>query len=465
MAPSDPRSANSPSPPGYFEEQYRALLEELPNAVFVIDPDRGTFVDVNTAACRLVGYDRETLLARLTVHDLHPHDLDAFQSFSSRVHAGGSGSTERLSCMTASGRVIPIEVHAARVSGPDGRPLMRAVVIDVGLRHAVQQALDDEVRVHYEYEEIVGRSPAWQHVLRQVDLVAATDSAVLITGETGTGKELVARALHHGSRRHGNPLIRLNCAAMPSGLVESEMFGHEKGAFTGALTLKRGRFELAHEGTMFLDEIGDLPPDVQPKLLRVLQEREFERVGGQRTLRVDIRLIAATNRDLAVMARAGQFRDDLLYRINVFPIRLPPLRERRADIPSLAGYFASKFTAQANRSPVTLTPPALECLQRYDWPGNVRELANLIERAVILSGGHPIGSEHILLSPPSAGTPPVPEPDRSEPLAAAERHHILKTLEASAWKVGGAGGAAERLDLKPSTLTSRMKKLGISRPS
>ena len=382
MQPRDPQSAHSSPPSGYFEEQYRTLLEELPNAVFVIDPNRSTIVDVNAAACRLVGYDREALLTRLTVRDLHPHDLDTFQSFSQRVGADGSGSTEKLRCMTASGRVVPIDVHAARIAGPDGRPLIRAVVIDVALRQAVQQALEDEVRVRYEYEEIVGRSPAWQEVLRQVDLVSATDSAVLITGETGTGKELVARALHHRSRRNRKPLIRLNCAAIPAGLVESELFGHEKGAFTGALSLKRGRFELAHEGTMFLDEIGDLPLEVQPKLLRVLQEREFERVGGQRTLRVDIRLIAATNRDLAAMAGAGRFRDDLLYRINVFPIQLPPLRERRADIASLAAYFAARFTAGAGRAPVTLTPSVLERLQRYDWPGNVRELANVIERRV-----------------------------------------------------------------------------------
>ena len=356
----------------FFERQYRDLLEQIPNGVFVVDVGQGRIVDVNTAACRLVEYSREDLLSRITVADLHPHDLAVFHDLGGKVYETGSGSTEKLSCMTASGRVVPIEVFATRFDDAAGRRLMRLIVTDVRRQRVVEQALEDEIKNLHDYEEIVGRSPAWREVLEQVDLVAATDATVLITGETGTGKELVARAVYHHSRRSAKPMIRLNCAAMPAGLVESELFGHEKGAFTGAIALKRGRFELAHEGTMFLDEIGDLPLEVQPKLLRVLQEHEFERVGGQRTLRVDTRLITATHRDLDAMAREGRFRDDLLYRINVFPIHLPPLRDRRTDIPLLAAFFASRFRIRSDHDSAHLSQQAMDRLLSYDWPGNVR---------------------------------------------------------------------------------------------
>jgi len=323
-------------------------------------------------------------------------------------------------------------------------------------RERARQALDDEVQAKYNYEEIVGQSQTLQEVLRQGELVAPTDSSVLILGETGTGKELVCRAIHHLSPRSDRPLVKLNCAAIPSGLIESELFGHEKGSFTGAIAQKRGRFELAHEGTIFLDEIGDIPLDTQPKLLRLLQEREFERVGGSRTIQVDVRVIAATHRDLAEMVKEGTFREDLFYRLNVFPLHLPPLRQRREDIPLLARYFAHRVFTRLGRPASEFSKGAVERLTTYEWPGNVRELENIVERAVILCGGRPIEQEHVQVQGGvGTGTSAV------KPLQDMEREHIAAALRAAGGKVSGKGGAAEMLGLKPSTLDSRMRKLGI----
>jgi formate hydrogenlyase transcriptional activator len=323
--------------------------------------------------------------------------------------------------------------------------------------------LQEEIRTDYDFEEIVGRSPALAKVLKEVAVVAPTDSTVLIRGETGTGKELIARAIHGMSPRRERTLVKLNCSAIPTGLLESELFGHEKGAFTGAVSQKVGRFEVAHEGTLLLDEIGDIPLELQPKLLRVLQEQEFERVGGTRTIKVKVRVIAATNRDLAKLVSEGRFRDDLYYRLNVFPVVLPALRERAGDVVPLVMHFAQKFGRRMGRPIESIPADTLTELSRYHWPGNVRELENFIERAVILSTGPMLNAP---LAELKARAPaPGAEPSGIVPLADAERQLIVNALRETNWRVGGPTGAATRLGMNRTTLQSRMKKLGIERPS
>jgi formate hydrogenlyase transcriptional activator len=319
--------------------------------------------------------------------------------------------------------------------------------------------LEEEIRTEYTFEEIVGESPALKRVLSQAETVASTDSSVLVLGETGTGKEVIARAIHNMSQRRERTFVKVNCAAIPTGLLESELFGHERGAFTGAIAQKVGRFELAHRGTLFLDEVGDIPLELQPKLLRVLQEKEFERLGGTRTLQVDVRVVAATNRDLTQMVEDRLFRSDLYYRLNVFPLVVPPLRDRAEDIPLLVRYFAQKHARRMDRRIETIPSEEMEALTRYHWPGNVRELENLIERAVILSRGPAlhISLPQERLSGDAPGTSPVT-------LVAAEREHILSALSETNWVIAGSSGAATRLGMKRTTLQSRMAKLGISRP-
>jgi len=319
--------------------------------------------------------------------------------------------------------------------------------------------LEEEIRTEYTFEEIVGESPALKRVLSQAETVASTDSSVLILGETGTGKEVIARAIHNLSQRRERTFVKVNCAAIPTGLLESELFGHERGAFTGAIAQKVGRFELAHRGTLFLDEVGDIPLELQPKLLRVLQEKEFERLGGTRTQQVDVRVVAATNRDLTQMVEDRLFRSDLYYRLNVFPIVVPPLRDRAEDIPLLVRYFAQKHARRMDRRIETIPAEEMEALTRYHWPGNVRELENLIERAVILSRGPAL---HVSL-PEERLTGDAP-PASPVTLEAAEREHILSALGETNWVIAGPVGAAARLGMKRTTLQSRMSKLGISRP-
>ncbi len=319
--------------------------------------------------------------------------------------------------------------------------------------------LEEEIRTEYTFEEIVGESPALKRVLSQVETVAATDSSVLILGETGTGKEVIARAIHNLSLRRERTFVKINCAAIPAGLLESELFGHEKGAFTGAIAQNTGRFELAHRGTLFLDEVGDIPLEIQPKLLRVLQEKEFERLGSTRTLHVDVRVVAASNRDLTQMVEDRLFRSDLYYRLNVFPITVPPLRERIEDIPLLVRYFAQKHARRMDRRIETIPAEEMAALTRYHWPGNVRELENLIERAVILSRGPAlhVPLPEVRVSGEASASSPVT-------LEAAEREHILRALNDTNWVIAGPGGAAARLGMKRTTLQSRMAKLGVSRP-
>ena len=308
--------------------------------------------------------------------------------------------------------------------------------------------------------EIVGRSLALKAVLKQVETVAPTDSTVLILGETGTGKELIAKAIHNLSARRDRVFVGTNCASIPAGLIESELFGHEKGAFTGAVAREIGRFELADTGTLFLDEVGDLALDLQAKLLRVLQEQEFERLGSTRTIRVDFRLVTATHRNLPQMVEDGRFRSDLFYRLNVFPIEIPPLRERPEDIPILAWHFTRKFAQRMNKKIETIREEDMEALVQYRWPGNVRELQNFIERSVILSSD---GTLHLPFSGLGRGSRSSAAEIRT--LAEAERDHILYALRHTGWVIGGLRGAAAQLGLKRTTLLGKMKKLGISRPS
>ena len=318
--------------------------------------------------------------------------------------------------------------------------------------------LEEEIRTEYRFDEIVGSGPALRGVLQQTQTAAPTDSSILIQGETGTGKELVARAIHRLSSRANATFVKLNCAAIPAGLIESELLGHEKGAFTGAVGQRIGRFELAHRGTLFLDEIGEMPLEMQPKLLRVLQDGQFERLGGTRTMQSDFRLLAATNRDLRTMVAEQQFRADLFYRVNVFPIMLPALRERREDIPTLVRYFVQEFATRMRKNIEAIPAEVMETLVNYSWPGNIRELRNIIERSVILTSGKrlTIPKDDLHESRPTTPAPVVTMDD-------AERRHILDALDASNWVVGGPSGAASMLGMKRSTLQSRMQKLGIMR--
>jgi formate hydrogenlyase transcriptional activator len=326
--------------------------------------------------------------------------------------------------------------------------------------------LQEQVLTNGGYQQVVGESDAIRSVMAQVERVAATGASVLILGETGTGKELIARTIHRRSARDNRPLIKVNCAALPSSLIESELFGHERGAFTGALRRKMGRFELADGGTILLDEVGDIPFELQGKLLRVLQDGEFERVGSSETLTSDVRVISATNRDLRADIEEQQFRADLYYRLSVVPIEVPPLRERREDIPLLAWHFVRKFETLLGKTIRRIPAPLVDALVAYDWPGNVRELANVIERSMILSSGDAlvIGDVLVMGGASFPEISPILSEPNSEDLDSIQRAHIVKVLDRCGWKVKGPGNAAERLGLNPSTLRARMKKLGIARP-
>jgi len=321
-----------------------------------------------------------------------------------------------------------------------------------------QVYLEPEINSEYCFEDIVGKSAALQKVLQQVAIVAPTDSTVLLHGETGTGKELIARAIHNLSSRRARAYVRMNCAAIPSGLLESELFGHERGAFTGALMQRKGRFELADGGSLFLDEIGDISLELQPKLLRAIQEQEFERLGSSKTIQVNVRLIAATHRDLGAMIRDEKFREDLFYRFNVFPIEIPPLRERREDIPLLVSFFVSKFSARMRKQIKSIPTQALEMLTNYPWNGNVRELANFIERAVIMTRGQQLKVPMASL-PTSSDT--VVAVGSNSTFKQAESSVIIEALRAAAGRIAGKGGAAERLGLKRTTLQNKIRRLGI----
>jgi transcriptional regulator with GAF, ATPase, and Fis domain len=366
----------------------------------------------------------------------------------------------------------PIWVQWWSKPEPDGKHT-RTMLVDVTDRVLMEREkarleqqnlyLREEIKQAHNFDEIVGRSPKLAIVLDNVRRVAPTDATVLITGETGTGKELFARAIHSASGREAKPLIKVNCAALPAGLVESELFGHERGAFSGAIARRIGRFELAHGGTIFLDEIGELTLDVQTKLLRVLQEHEFDRVGGQKPIKVDVRVIAATNRDLEKCVREGTFRQDLYYRLNVFPIVLPPLRERREDIPLLVRFLMTRFRARLGKRLDRVDEPSMQRMLNYAWPGNVRELENVLERAAILCNTPALEVSAEML--PVAATQKQEGALSNQSLEAVERSHLLTILKQTNWVIDGVGGAARILDVHPNTLRSRLKKLGIARPS
>ncbi|UCC84441.1 MAG: sigma 54-interacting transcriptional regulator [Gemmatimonadota bacterium] len=375
-------------------------------------------------------------------------------------------SPEGLTALRADGESVPVEATVSLVEVGEQR-LYAIILRDINDRkrseaelqrlHEEMVYLQQELDSTHGYGEIVGTAPPMKSVYEAIEKVAATDSTVLITGETGTGKELVARAIHAASWRKDKVLVRVNCATLPAGLIESELFGHEKGAFTGATSRKIGRFELANGGTIFLDEIGDIPLDLQNKLLRVLQEGEFERLGDSQTRKVDVRVIAATNRELADAIDEGLFRSDLFYRLNVFPIGVPALRERKKDIPLLVKHLVMKYGVKLGKNIESIPQAAMTALMAYDWPGNVRELENVIERAVILTSGAEFELCERLTASASAG------PSRIPTLEEIERDHITRVLEATGWRVRGDAGAAALLGLKPTTLEARMKKLGVER--
>jgi len=441
-----------PDGPGFFHEQTQIALEGTPpgqafttrKPVVVDESNVSQFASTEGFRKMMAAGLRSGCVLPLVSRDRALGTLNVGAS------RDGSFSREEVDLLTQVAQQVAIAVENA---------LAFSEIEDLKEKLATEKLyLEDEIRTEHNFEDIVGQSPALKRILSQVETVAPTDAAVLIQGETGTGKEVIARAIHDLSRRRDRTFVKINCAAIPTGLLESELFGHERGAFTGAITQKPGRFELAHQGTLFLDEVGDIPLDLQPKLLRALQEQEFERLGSTRTQRVDVRVVAATNRNLAQMVAEQQFRSDLFYRLNVFPIQMPPLRERRPDIPLLVRYFVQKYALRMERKIESLSSEALQALTDYPWPGNVRELENFIERAVILSRGPVL---NVSLNDLQCGSDGGVNP--SATLEAADREHILRVLKETNGVVGGPQGAAARLGLKRTTLQSKMQKLGISR--
>ncbi len=452
------------------EQQFRSLFEFSPDAIVVTDR-AGKITEVNAQVEKFFGYPRSELLGQ-TIEILIPERFRTTHpkrraDYAAHSRARTMGAGLDLYGRRKDGSEFPADIMLGPVEGPDGQAVL-SVIRDLSAQQEAEEALrrsqqqkdylEEELEISNQFDEIVGGSSGLKRVLKQVENVAGTDATVLILGETGTGKELIARAVHRLSPRRDSAFVRLNCSAIPSGLLESELFGHEKGAFTGAIAQKIGRLELAHQGTFFLDEVGDLPAELQPKILRALQEKEFERVGGTRTIPVNVRLVAATNRDLAKMVPAGQFRSDLYYRLRVFPVTIPPLRERREDIPILVRYFLASHSKRMGRRIETIPDETMETLVGWHWPGNVRELENFIERSVILSPGS-------VLHAPLAELEAIEESSASTDtnLEAAERDHILRILRECKGMIGGANGAAERLGLKRTTLNSKIKKLHIAR--
>jgi PAS domain S-box-containing protein len=455
------------------EQRLRDLFDEAPIA-YVHEDLESRFIRANRAALRILGV-RPDEVPGMVGMSLVPDTPEAQRRVREAFASVGQGTD-------MSGVVLelrrkdngnPIWIQWWSKPDPSGT-YTRTMFVDITDRVLMEQEqarlkaqnlyLQEEIREAHNAEEIVGQSSALQGALANVRRVASTDTSVLIHGETGTGKELIARAIHAASKRHDKPLIKINCAALPTGLVESELFGHEKGAFTGAIAKRVGRFELANGGTIFLDEIGEMPLDVQAKLLRVLQEREFDRVGGKSPIKVDVRVIAATNRDLQKSVAEKSFREDLFYRLNVFPVPLPPLRDRVEDIPLLAGFFAERFASRIGKPVEQISAASLTRLTSYRWPGNIRELENVIERAVILADG-PVIEVDVSMLP--GLTDPIRRATEATPnessLEAMERQHILTVLSQSGWVIEGPRGAAKVLGLHPNTLRSRMKKLEIRR--
>jgi len=466
------------------EATFRDLFDEAPIA-YVYEETSTRFVSANRAALELLGIERAEMTSTYGISLVAPAP-DVQEKVQASLAAEQSGR-ERAAIeielrRKSDGR--PVFVQRWSRPEPDGRHT-RTMLIDITARVLAEREqarlqqqnryLQEEIATGHGAGDVVGTSEAMRRVLEQVRQVAATDATVLLLGETGTGKEVLARAVHAASARKARPLIKLNCAALPEGLVESELFGHERGAFTGATEKRVGRFSLADGGTIFLDEIGELAPEVQVKLLRVLQERAFEPLGSTRTQRVDVRVIAATNRNLRQAVADGTFRADLFYRLNVFPIAIPSLAERREDVPLLVHYFLARYAAKTGRQVTSVEPRTMQRLVEYSWPGNIRELENVVERAVILSRGPVLAIEPEVLQ---MGVAAVGDAARGglagdgdassaagapRSLADKQRQHILDALRACGWVIDGEAGAARRLGLQPSTLRGRMKKLGITR--
>jgi formate hydrogenlyase transcriptional activator len=453
------------------EQRFRALFEFSPDAIIVVD-EQGRIAEVNAQVEKFFGY-KPLELSGQTVEVLVPerfrniHPIHR-QQYRAHARTRPMGIGLDLRGRRKDGTEFPIDIMLSPVDTTQGKVIV-TVIRDLSEKVRAQEELErkerekrylqEELNVENLFEDIIGESSVLKKALKEVETVAATDVTVLIQGETGTGKDLVARAIHQLSPRREGNLVKLNCAAIPTGLLESELFGHERGAFTGAISQKIGRLELAHQGTFFLDEVGDLPLELQPKLLRALQEKEFERLGGTRTIPVDVRLIAATNRDLGKMVQDRQFRGDLFYRLRVFPITLPPLRERRQDIPLLVRYFVGKHARTLDKHIETIPANIMKALTRWDWPGNIRELENFIERSVILSKGPALWAPLAELEIPDKQ--PLTE---SSTLESTERDHILKILREAKGIIAGPQGAAARLGLKRTTLNSKLRKLGINRP-
>ena len=449
-------------------------IESLSEGLIITDED-SNILYVNDQICAITGYSRSELLGLKSHEVLVPQSL--WPRMKERLHERQEGKMEEyeLEIEKKDGTHIWIAVRAVPFVDEEG--VIRGTIGSVRDISAHRRLADENEYLHREFNgdlapcDIIGSSHGIKKVLEQVETVGPTDAAVLITGESGTGKELVARAVHRTSRRNQRPLIRVNCASVPKDLFESEFFGHVRGAFTGAVRDRMGRFELADNGTLFLDEVGEIPLDLQSKLLRVLQEGQFEPVGSDRTRSVDVRIIAATNRNLAHEVEQGRFREDLYYRLSVFPLEVPPLRLRRNDIPPLARHFAQVAAHRLGTSEPELQPDDLETLSQYDWPGNVRELQHVIERAIIIARGGPLRLELPGRSRPApAAAQEVESPHHNEldmnldNLQGLEKEILVHHLEKKNWKIYGPGGAAESLAIKPTTLVSKMKKFGLKKP-
>ncbi len=467
------------------EEQICRLLEVMPDSVVLMRED-GKIAFANSKAATLLGYKSDELvglpLEMIVPERFRKQHVERSTAYLANPVARSMGSRkEDLSALCKNGRELPVDISLSPIATAGGS-LVAASIRDISdrknkefeLRSALAEVerlrtrlqaenlyLREEVQSVYGFDEFVGKSDLLKHLLNKIDQVAATDASVLIMGETGTGKELVARAIYKHSNRKDRPLVKLNCAALPSSLIESALFGHEKGAYTGALTQELGRFELADGGTIFLDEIGEIHPDLQTKLLRVLQEGAFERVGSAETRTVDVRVIAATNRNLQRAMREGKFRPDLYYRLAVFPIEVPSLRARREDIPLLVWHFISNKQARLGKRIDEISAKTMNRIAEYPWPGNIRELENVLERGLILSPGSTLIVEPLLEVVDSSMSVPEAKPASMDNVL---RNHIYSVLQECHWRIKGAGGAADRLGMNPSTLRYRMKKLGLERP-
>lgn len=458
------------------EERFRDLFEEAPIA-YVHEGLDSKFIKANRAALRILGL-RPDEVSTTYGKSMAPDTPDAQRRMKEAFDSIGKGTGTSGVVLELkrkdNGKPIWIQLW----SNPDkSGTFTRTMFIDITDQVLMEQAqaklqaqnqyLQDEIKLSHNYNEIISKSNVFRAVLKKIEQVAATDATVLILGESGTGKELLCRAIHSTSKRGGKPLVKINCAALPANLIESELFGHEKGAFTGAVAQKIGRFELADGGTLFLDEIGELPVELQPKLLRILQEGEFERVGSSKTIKIDVRIIAATNRDLQNAVNNKEFRSDLYYRLNVFPIYSPPLRERKEDIPLLVNHFCKKHENRLAKKITSVPNAVLDALIAYDWPGNVRELENIIERGLIVSKSHELEPGDWL---PKPSIKEVEQPvsalstsQNKKSLEEVERQYILDVLKKTNWKIRGKEGAAKILELNPTTLEARMKKLNLSK--